>query len=258
MPVLTILLTSLLLVNSIVSAETIRVATASNFSETIKVIAHQFEQESGHTVMIISGSSGKHYAQIKNGAPFDAFFSADSQRAERLDRENIAVPGSRFTYAIGKVVLWSPEDNYIVQQADILTQGKFRYLAIANPKLAPYGLAAQQVLKKAGIWNKLRSRMVRGENIGQTFQFVKSRNAELGFIALSQIKRPNQTIEGSYWAVPQSLYTPILQQAVLLKKSDAGQLFLDFMKTQKVQQIIHNSGYDVVKHDIEKGANHAQ
>ncbi|MCU7834047.1 MAG: molybdate ABC transporter substrate-binding protein [gamma proteobacterium symbiont of Taylorina sp.] len=237
----------LIFLSNIVPADTIRVASASNFTATIKVIAHQFEKESGHQVTIISGSSGKHYAQIKNGAPFDAFFSADSKRAELLDKEKIAIPGSRFIYAVGKVVLWSPKKNYVDKKAQILTQGKFRYLAIANPKLAPYGLAAQEILKTFKLWDKLRSRMVRGENIGQTFQFVKSTNAALGFVALSQIKRPNQSIEGSYWRVPQSLYTPILQQAVLLKESEAGHLFLAYMKSRKAQQIIQDFGYDVTE-----------
>lgn len=243
-----ILFFSVLLLTSNTPAEEIRIATASNFSLTLKTLAQQFEQKTGHTVTIISASTGKLYAQIKNGAPFDAFFSADSRRAELLDNEGIAINNSRFTYAIGKIVLWSPREDYISNKGKILNTGNFRYLAIANPKLAPYGKAAKEVLKTFGLFAALRTRIVRGENIGQTFQFVKSGNAELGFVALSQIKRPEQTIEGSYWIVPQSLYGHIYQQAVLLKDKQASRLFLAFVKNKKSLNMIENSGYAIPNH----------
>ena len=239
------------LLNSSVSAEEIRIAVASNFTSTIKTIALQFEKETHHKVTIISASTGKHYAQIINGAPYDAFFSGDSKRAERLDKEGIAITGSRFVYAIGKVVLWSPQNNYVDNQGSILNDDSFRYLAIANPKLAPYGKAAEEILKGRHLWNKLRSRMVRGENISQTFQFVKSTNADLGFVAFSQIKRPDQIIEGSYWEVPQALYSPIKQQAVLLKDNEVSRLFLAFIKNKQAQQIMQSFGYDNIKDDTD-------
>jgi len=234
-----------LLFSSELSANEIHVATASNFTETIKLIAQQFEKKTGHKVIIISGSTGKHYAQIKNGAPFDAFFAADSRRPELLDKEGAAIPGTRFTYAIGKVILWSPIEDYVDSKGQVLKKNNFRYLAVANPKLAPYGKAAQEILQDMELWSILRSRMVRGENIGQTFQFVKSSNAKLGFIAFSQVKRPNQAIEGSFWEVPQSLYTPIKQQAVLLKENDTARAFLSFIKEDESLRIIRSFGYEI-------------
>lgn len=224
-------------------ADEIHVAVASNFTKTIKALAGRFEASSGHRVTLSFGSTGKHYAQIKNGAPFDAFFAADVKRPELLDKEGVALPGSRFTYAIGKIVLWSPKRGAVDAEGKVLEEWKFRHLAIANPKLAPYGRAARQVLQDRGIWEALQDRMVRGENIGQTFQFVKSGNAELGFVALSQIIDPGHAIEGSLWKVPQSLYTPIEQQAVLLRESDAARAFLAFVKNDESLEIIHGFGY---------------
>lgn len=222
----------------------IRVAVASNFSAAIREIAGLFEQESGHRVIPVFGSTGKHYAQIRHGAPFDAFFAADAERPKRLENEGVARPGSRFTYAVGKVVLWSPDATAVDKQGKVLSSGDFRYLALANPKLAPYGKAAEQVMRARGVWGALRGRMVRGENIGQTFQFVNSGNAELGFVANSQIKRPGDTIKGSYWEPPQSLYSPIEQQAVLLKDNGIAREFLDFVKGGKAREIIQGYGYD--------------
>lgn len=221
----------------------IRVAAASNFSEAIKNIAQRFTASTGHKVTLIFGSTGKQYAHIRNGAPFDVFFAADTRRPELLEQDGMAVRGSRFTYALGKIVLWSPLQGYVDQQASVLEQGKFRHLAIANPKLAPYGMAAKEVLQALGVWDKLQGSMVRGENIGQTFQFVKSGNAELGFVALSQLKRPAHPAEGSFWAAPQSLYTPIEQQAVLLKESSVAREFLEFVKSEESQEIIRGFGY---------------
>ena len=227
------------------AAEEIRVAVASNFAGAIKVIAKHFELKTSHRVTLIFGSTGKHYAQIKHGAPFEVFLSADTKRPELLDKEGVALPGSRFTYAIGKVVLWSPQPDLVDVSGNVLELGTFRYLSLANPKLAPYGKAAQQILEKRGIWNELRGRMVRGENIGQTFQFVKSGNAELGFIAYSQIKILDKPIKGSFWEVPQSFYDPIEQQAVLLKDNDAARAFLDFMKKDEALEIIRGFGYGI-------------
>jgi len=241
----TISLLALLILLNIgqVLADEIRVAAASNFNNTIKTIAQHFEASTGHKVKLIFGSTGKHYAQIINGAPFDAFFAADTRRPELLDNEGIALPGSRFTYAIGKVILWSPDRETVDAQSKVLEQGAFRHLAIANPKLAPYGKAAQEVLLARGMWDKLKRNMVRGENIGQTFQFVKSGNAELGFVAYSQVKRPGEPVEGSWWEVPQALYTPIEQQAVLLKEKAAARAFMSFIQSDVALEIIRGYGY---------------
>lgn len=226
-------------------AEGILVAAASNFTDAIKHIAGRFEAQSGHKVTLIFGSTGKHYAQIRNGAPFDAFFAADFNRPKLLEDEGLALPGSRFTYAIGRIILWSPNKKSVDPQGRVLEQKDFRYLAIANPKLAPYGRAAREILQSRGIWNALTDRMVRGENVGQAFQFVKSGNAQLGFVAYSQVKRPGHPIEGSFWEVPQSLYSPIVQQAVLLKNSDAARSFLSFVKSDEIQLVIRGFGYGI-------------
>jgi len=221
----------------------LHIAVASNFNHAIQEIAHRFETKTGHKVILIFGSSGKHYTQIINGAPFDLFFSADTTRPYLLEKKGYIQAGSRFTYAIGQLVLWSPNSHLIDKTAQILHSTQFRFLAVANPKLAPYGKAAQQILSKQGLWTKLRSRMVRGENIGQTFQFVKSGNAELGFVALSQIKSPNQPLKGSYWRPDQSLYDPIQQQAVLLKDKPIARAFLKYIKQDEALAIIHAYGY---------------
>lgn len=219
-------------------------AVASNFADAITTIAERFEARSGHKVILSFGSTGKHYAQIKNGAPFDAFFAADVHRPELLEEEGIALSGTRFTYAAGKLVLWSSEKSYVDPEGSVLQHGEFRFLAIANPKLAPYGRAAQEVLEALGLWAKLSRQIVRGENISQAFQYVKSGNAELGFIAYSQVKRANHPIQGSFWEVPQDLYTPIEQQAILLKDSDAARAFLSFVRTDESLKIVHDYGYD--------------
>ncbi|MDT8406875.1 MAG: molybdate ABC transporter substrate-binding protein [Methylococcales bacterium] len=224
-------------------ADEIHVAVASNFTDASKDIAKAFEQKTGHKVILAFGSTGKHYAQIKNGAPFAAFFAADVKRPKLLEQEGLALPDSRFTYAIGKVVLWSPEPGLIDANAEVLNQGDFRYLALANPKLAPYGKAAEQVMRAKSLWTALQNRMVRGENIGQTFQFVNSGNAQIGFVAYAQIKRPGTAITGSFWEPAQSLYDPIEQQAVLLKDQAAARDFLDFVKSETAIDIIQGYGY---------------
>ncbi len=231
--------------SSQIMADEIRLAVASNFSDTIKVLSQRFTAATGHKVTVSLGSTGKHYAQIKHGAPFHAFFAADSRRPKLLESEQVALPGSRFTYAVGKIVLWSPKAGYVDADTQVLKQGKFRHLAIANPKLAPYGKAAREILQTREIWNQLRGRMVRGENIGQTFQFVKSGNAELGFVAYSQVKRPGQPLTGSIWIVPQSLYSPIRQQAVLLKDNPPARAFMQFVRSKQALEVIQAYGYGV-------------
>ncbi|WP_456379212.1 molybdate ABC transporter substrate-binding protein [Thiolapillus sp.] len=235
----------LMLVSSGTAADEIRVAVASNFAHTLKAVASNFETASGHQVKISIGSTGKHYAQIHHGAPFDAFFAADSKRPALLEAKGAALPGSRFTYALGKLVLWSPKAGYVDAQGKVLETGDFQHLAIANPRLAPYGRAAQEVLQKRGLWETLKGRAVRGENIAQTFQFVKSGNAGLGFVAWSQIKRPGQAVSGSWWEIPANLYAPIEQQAVLLNDSRAAQEFVRFVQNEESRQLIRSFGYDL-------------
>ena len=227
----------------LVAAE-IRVAVASNFAAAARSIVERFEAATDHEVTLAFGSTGKHYAQIENGAPFDAFLAADIRRPELLEVEGLALPGSRFTYAVGKLLLWSHEPGYVDSEGEVLERGVFRHLAIANPKLAPYGKAAQEVLQARGLWEELGGRLVRGENIGQTFQFVSSGNAELGFVAYSQVKRPRQPIEGSYWEVPEALYAPIEQQAVLLRENQAARAFLSFVRGDEAVKIIRDFGYE--------------
>jgi molybdate transport system substrate-binding protein len=240
-----LLAATLLFVSALALAAEIRVAVASNFAEAATTLAQRFEATSGHKVTLSFGSTGKHYAQIKHGAPFDAFFAADVRRPELLEKEKLTVPGSRFTYARGTLLLWSPTPGYVDAEGKVLVYGNFRHLAIANPKLAPYGRAAQQVLQARGLWNRIRLRLVRGENIAQAFQYVQSGNAELGFVAAAQVMRPGQPVEGSWWQVPQALYSPIEQQAVLLKDSAAARAFLDFVRSDEALAIIHGFGYDI-------------
>lgn len=223
----------------------IHVAVASNFSSTMKSIVERFEKNSEHRVILSFGSTGKHYAQIKNGAPFDAFFAADARRPQLLEQQELAVRGSRFTYALGKLVLWSPEPGYVDSVGQVLKQAQFRYLAIANPKLAPYGLAAQEVLQALGLWNEFSLRLVRGENIGQTYQFVKTGNAQLGFVSMSQLINADQLIEGSFWVPPQTLYTPIEQQAVTLNDKQAVRDLVSFMRSEAGIKLIREHGYDL-------------
>jgi molybdate transport system substrate-binding protein len=224
-------------------ADEIRVAVASNFAHTIKTISERFETDTGHKLVLSFGSTGKHYTQISNGAPFDVFFAADDVRPELLEEDGVALPGSRFTYAVGKLVLWSSRPDYVDSGGEVLMHGEFRHLSIANPKFAPYGRAAREVLQARGLWGDLPGRVVRGENVAQAFQFVESGNAELGFVALSQVVRSDQTIGGSFWEVPQALYAPIEQQAVLLRDSDAARALLMFVRSDEVLKIIRDHGY---------------
>ena len=219
------------------------IAVAANFTATLNALVKQFEAGSEHRILISSGSTGKLYAQIKNGAPFDILLAADSERPQLLEQEKLAVPGSRFTYAAGRLVLWSLQAALVDQQGAALTQMRFKHLAIANPKTAPYGVAAREALEKMGLWQQVQPRLVQGEDIGQTFQFVASGNAELGLVALAQAKSAQQ---GAYWVVPPAYYQPIAQQAVLLEKARdnaAARDFLAFLKTPAAGLIIERFGY---------------
>jgi len=226
------------------AADEIRVAVASNFRQAMAAAAQRFEEDSGHEVALIPGSTGKHYAQIRNGAPYDAFFAADADKPRRLEEERRIVPGSRFTYAIGQLVLWSVDPDLVDPAGKVLKSDRFRHLAIANPGLAPYGAAARSVLQALGLWDALTPKLVRGEDIGQAFQFVFSGNAELGFVARSQLEALGREFAGSSWQPPQALYPPIEQQAVLLRDSPAGRAFITFMQGEDVRAIVRAYGYD--------------
>ena len=198
---------------------------------------------SRNKIILIPGSSGKHFAQIINGAPFDVFFSADEEKPKRLEKEGKIESNSRFTYAKGRLVLWSSMNGFIDLKGDILQQKNFKFLAIANPKIAPYGESAVETLRSLKLWKNIQDKVVRGENVSQTFQFVSSGNAELGFVAYSQIIKSDATTNGSFWLVPQSIYKPINQQAVLLKESKIGKDFLSFIQSDESLNIILESGY---------------
>ena len=228
-------------------AKELRIAVASNFLLPLKELSRKFKESTGHKVVVISGSTGKLYAQIKQGAPFDILLAADSIRPELLEKEGIGVPGSRFTYAVGRLALWSADSTLpLKNDLQVLNHKNFRYLAIANPKTAPYGKAAEQVLRKKGFWEQIQNRLVRGENISQTFQFVMTGNADIGFIALSQLRK-NQGL-GFSWIVPQEWHDPIQQQCILLKRAKtnkAAQQFLNFIKSNRIQKQIESYGYSL-------------
>lgn len=230
-------------------AEQVQVAVAANFVPPFKEIAAEFQKATGHTAQLSAGSSGKFYAQIKNGAPFEVFFSADDERPKLLEEEGLGVKGSRFTYAVGRLVLWSPNDQMVKGEETLKSDG-FKHLAIANPKTAPYGLAAKQAMENLKVWDRLEPKFVMGENLGQTIGFIDSGNAELGFLALSQVMDPSMKGKGSRWDVPATLHAPIAQDVVILKKGEknpAAKALLEFVRGPQGVQIIERYGYDVKK-----------
>ena len=227
-------------------ADEVQVAVAANFTAPMRLIAAAFEKDSGHKVALTFGATGKFYAQITNGAPFDVFLAADEHTPARLEKEGAAVHGSRFTYATGKLVLWSAQPGAVDAQGAVLKTGDFKKIAIAAPKLAPYGAAALESITKLGLLSRLEHRIVVGESIGQAFSFIATGNAELGFIALSQVYENGQIKSGSAWLVPQSLYGPIRQDAVLLGKgagNKAAIMLLAFLKTENAKVVIRSFGY---------------
>ena len=227
-------------------AEQALVAVAANFIGPFREVAMEFEKTTGHTVQVASGSSGSFYTQIKNGAPFVVFFSADNERPKLLEEEGLGVKGSRFTYAIGRLVLWSSDPD-LMKGEDTLRSGKFKHLAIANPKTAPYGAAAMQAMQKLGVWESIQPRLVMGENMGQVLGFVESGNAELGFLALSQVLDPKMKGKGGRWDVPSNLHEPIQQDVVLLEKgkdNPAANALMEFMDGPQAKAIIERYGYE--------------
>jgi len=228
-------------------AEEVQVAVASNFTAPMRVIAERFERDTGHKALLAFGSTGKLYAQIRNGAPFSVLLAADEQVPARLEDEGVGVAGSRFTYAIGTLVLWSAQQDLVDDQAAVLSDQAFRHLAIANPKTAPYGAAAVATLKRLGLSDSVRGKLVQGENIAQTHQFVASGNAELGFVALSQVVEDGVIRQGSGWVVPATYHPPIRQDAILLNKGQdnpAARALLDYLQSAEAAEVIKAYGYD--------------
>lgn len=229
-------------------AAEVQVAVAANFSAPLKEIAAAFEHDTGHKVVAAFGPTGGLYTQIRNGAPFEVFLAADDSTPAKLEAENATVPGSRFTYAIGQLVLWSARAGYVDDQGAVLRQDDFKHLAYANPKTAPYGLASTQVLTRLGLAEAVKPKLVEGSNITQAYQFVATGNAELGFVALSQVWKDGKLTGGSAWRVPAELYEPIRQDAVILargKDKAAAQALIDYLKGPKAAAVIRAYGYDL-------------
>ncbi len=229
------------------AAAEVSVAVAANFTDAARQIAQRFQETTGHSAKISYGSTGKLYAQIQNGAPFEVFLAADTERPIKAEEEGLAVPGSRFIYARGKLALWSAKAGLFGDGVAYLENNTFDHLAIANPDTAPYGLAARQVMAHLDLLSVLKPKLVQGDSIAQTFQFVATGNAEAGFVALSQVKGW-QGDPGSTWEVPTEYYAPIEQAAVLLQTgagNPAARAFLDFLKSDAAREIITAYGYGV-------------
>ena len=229
-------------------ADEVAVAVAANFTAPMQKIAAEFEKDTGHKAVLSFGATGKFYAQITNGAPFEVLLSADDETPAKLEKEQTGVAGSRFTYAIGKLVLWSAKPGYVDSKGEVLKKGDFARLSIANPKTAPYGLAATQVLAKQGLTEQVKDKLVEGQNITQAYQFVSTGNAELGFVALSQIYKDGKVTSGSAWIVPAVLHDPIKQDAVILNKgkdSAAAKALVDYLKGPKAAAVIKSYGYEL-------------
>lgn len=231
------------------AAETALVAVAANFAEAAEALATPFRQTTGHDLQLTTGSTGKLYAQITQGAPFDVMLSADAATPARLIEDGSAVAGTSFTYAIGKLTLWSADPDRIGPDGRAaLDDPALRFVALANPDLAPYGVAAREALQALGLWDALQSRLVMGQNIGQTHSMVATGAAEVGFVALSAVLSPRATTQGSRWDVPQEMFTPIRQDAVLLThgaENDAARAFLDFLRSPQAATVIETFGYAV-------------
>lgn len=240
----------------LVSGADVQVAVASNFATPMGRIAVEFTRDVGHHAVVSTGATGSLAAQIRNGAPFDVFLAADSKTPRALESDKLAVPGTRFTVALGRLVLWSARPGYVDPEGSVLERGDFHHVAIANPTLAPYGEAAIETLRALGLGDVVRPKIVQGENVAQTATFIATGNAELGFVALSQVTSPGHTPTGSYWVVPPALYAPIRQDGVLLTRgasNPAARALLDYLKSPKIRDLVRSYGYEVDEADAGAG-----
>lgn len=236
------------LMSSSVWAGEVSVAVTSNFAAPMERLVPLFQKESGHTVKVSLGASGKLYAQIKNKVPFDVFLSADDEMPKSLMQEGLAVSGTRFVYATGRLVLWSAQPDLVDEKGAVLNKGNFNMLAIANPRFSPYGVAAKETLTKLIMWNSIQEKLAKGESVTQTYQLAATEKADLAFIALSQVMRDGKVTAGSWWLVPPEMHKPILQSAVLLsgaKDQAAAKAFLAFLKSEKARAAMRGFGYEL-------------
>ncbi|MEY8875668.1 MAG: molybdate ABC transporter substrate-binding protein [Leptothrix sp. (in: b-proteobacteria)] len=241
-------LSALVLALPAAQAAEVVVAVAANFTAPAQQIAAEFAHDTGHTAQLSFGATGKFYAQIRNGAPFEVLLAADDTTPAKLEGDGATVAGSRFTYATGQLVLWSAKAGLVDERGEVLRSGSFQHLALANPRLAPYGAAALEVLGALKLMDTLQPRFVQAENIAQAYQYIASGNAELGFVALSQVMREGRITSGSAWIVPGKLHEPIRQDAVLLLKGQgqpAAEAWLRYLKSDKARAIIKSYGYQL-------------
>ena len=241
-------LTAALALSAAAQAEVVQIAVAANFTAPARALAEIFARTTGHEAKLSFGATGTFYTQIKNGAPFDILLAADDERPIRLEKEGDTVPGSRFTYAIGQLVLWSAKPGFVDGEGAVLKGGKFNKIAIANPKLAPYGAAAVETMDKLGLAAALTPKLVTGESIGQTYNFIATGNAELGFVALAQVLDGGKLKSGSMWVVPAKYHAPIIQDAAILKRAaanPAAKAWMALMRSPNTQDFIRSYGYEV-------------
>lgn len=232
----------------VATAAEVLVAVAANFAAPMQKIVLLFEQDTGHKAVLSLGATGSFYAQIRNGGPFQILLAADDETPIKLEQEGWGIQGSRFTYATGKLVLWSKQANWVDDKGLVLQTGAYKRLAIANPKLAPYGAAALETLVQLGLMQSVQGKLVQGDNIAQTYQFVLTENAQLGFVALSQVYAEGKIKQGSAWTVPSNLHKPLQQDALLLnagKNNAAALALLNYLKGEKAKAIIRSFGYSV-------------
>lgn len=236
----------LVLLSPFARAGEVQVAVAANFAGPLAKIGEGFTAATGHQLKVSSGATGKFYTQIISGAPFEVLIAADDETPRKLVAEGHAVAGSNFTYAIGRLVVWSPQAGFVDAEGAVLGSDKVRHVSIANPKVAPYGAAALAVIKARGLTEAITPKLVTAESIAQAYQFAFTGNAELGFVALSQVAVPGKPVSGSYWLVPPRLYGEIRQDAVLLKsgeKNPAATALLAYLKTDAARAVIKDFGY---------------
>ena len=239
-------LTAALAFTTLARADVVQVAVAANFTAPARALAEVFARTTGHEARLSFGATGAFYTQIKNGAPFDVLLAADDERPARLEKEGDTVPGSRFTYATGQLVLWSAKPGLVDDEGAVLKHGQFGKIAIANPKNAPYGAAAVEAMGKLGVAAALQPKLVTGESIGQTYNFIATGNADLGFVALAQVLEGGKLKSGSMWVVPAQYHAPIIQDAVILKRAAsnaAAKAWMDLLKTPQSKELIRSYGY---------------